>query len=350
MEKTKVAINGYGTIGRRVADAVLKQDDMILVGVTKRNPDFRCSEAAERKIPLYSIDGNAEDFEAAGYEVKGGVHDLLQEADIVIDCAPKNQGIKNLETYKKFPKLKVIFQGGESHEMCDISFNSQSNYDQTLGKKLVRVVSCNTTALCRIISQLRKKYSIKKVRVAIARRSADPGQGQKKMRMNAWEPTLKYPSHHAIDVTKVIPDVKISSLAGVAPMTIMHGHMIFIEFEQPPKSKEEVMDHLASNSRIKIVSSERGFSSTAEIKDYASSNGRKGNIYEICVWKESIGLDRDGELGMQIAIDQQADVIPENIDAIRAMFETATAKESIEKTNTSLGIKCPQMVQEVLTF
>ena len=42
---------------------------------------------------------------------------------------------------------------------------------------------------------------------------------------------------------------------------------------------------------------------------------------------------------MQIAIDQQADVIPENIDAIRAMFELATAQESIEKTNKSLGIK-----------
>ena len=350
MKKIKVAINGYGTIGRRVADAVLKQDDMTLIGVSKRNPDFRCGEAKERKIPIYSIDENAEDFETAGYQIKGDVQDLLREADVVIDCAPKAQGSKNLETYKKFPKLKAVFQGGEDHDMCEVSFNSQSNYDQAVGKKFVRVVSCNTTALCRLISQLRKKYSLKKIRVAIARRSADPGQGKKRMRMNAWEPSLKYPTHHAVDVTKVIPDLKISSLAGVAPMTIMHGHMIFVEFEQPPASKEEVIDQLASNSRIKIVSSEQGFSSTAEIKDYATSNGRKGNIYEICVWKESLDLDADGELGLQIAIDQQADVIPENIDAIRAMFETATAEESIEKTNKSLGIKCPNLVQEVLTF
>ena len=31
--KTKVAVNGYGVIGRRVADAVALQDDMELVGV-----------------------------------------------------------------------------------------------------------------------------------------------------------------------------------------------------------------------------------------------------------------------------------------------------------------------------
>ena len=31
----KVAINGYGTIGKRVADAVDAQDDMTVVGVTK---------------------------------------------------------------------------------------------------------------------------------------------------------------------------------------------------------------------------------------------------------------------------------------------------------------------------
>ncbi len=31
----KVSVNGYGTIGKRVADATLKQPDMELVGVAK---------------------------------------------------------------------------------------------------------------------------------------------------------------------------------------------------------------------------------------------------------------------------------------------------------------------------
>jgi len=36
----KVAINGYGTIGKRVADAVDAQDDMSIIGVTKTSPSF----------------------------------------------------------------------------------------------------------------------------------------------------------------------------------------------------------------------------------------------------------------------------------------------------------------------
>ena len=38
MESTKVAINGFGTIGKRVADAVDAQDDMEVVGVPRLVP------------------------------------------------------------------------------------------------------------------------------------------------------------------------------------------------------------------------------------------------------------------------------------------------------------------------
>ena len=202
----------------------------------------------------------------------------------------------------------------------------------------MRVVSCNTTALCRIITQLNEKHPIKKVRVAIARRSVDPGAGSRKGPANAWQPSMNYPSHHAIDVSRVIPEIKISSLAGIAPMTLMHGHMVFVEFEKAPASAEEAIEHLSLNPRIKIVSSDEGFSSTAQIKDCAETNGREGNVYEVCLWKEGTGTDPEGELGMHLAIDQQAVTIPENIDAVRAMFEMAEAEESIAATNKSLGI------------
>ncbi|RZN66497.1 MAG: glyceraldehyde-3-phosphate dehydrogenase, partial [Candidatus Methanolliviera hydrocarbonicum] len=44
----RVGINGYGTIGKRVADAVAAQDDMKIVGVTKTRPNFVSKMAAER--------------------------------------------------------------------------------------------------------------------------------------------------------------------------------------------------------------------------------------------------------------------------------------------------------------
>ena len=40
MSKVKVAINGYGTIGKRVADAVQMQKDMEIVGISKTKPNF----------------------------------------------------------------------------------------------------------------------------------------------------------------------------------------------------------------------------------------------------------------------------------------------------------------------
>lgn len=40
-KKARVAINGYGVIGKRVADAVAAQDDMELVGVADVVSDYR---------------------------------------------------------------------------------------------------------------------------------------------------------------------------------------------------------------------------------------------------------------------------------------------------------------------
>ena len=45
MSKIKVAINGFGTIGKRVAEAVVAQDDMVIIVVTKTGPSFGCDLA-----------------------------------------------------------------------------------------------------------------------------------------------------------------------------------------------------------------------------------------------------------------------------------------------------------------
>ncbi len=70
--KVKVGINGYGTIGKRVAYAVSKQDDMELIGVTKTKPDFEAYRAKELGIPVYAASSEfLPRFEKAGFEVAG---------------------------------------------------------------------------------------------------------------------------------------------------------------------------------------------------------------------------------------------------------------------------------------
>ena len=76
----KVAINGYGTIGKRVADAIDAQDDMEIVGVTKTRPSFGCDLAVRKGYPLYCTydsDEKIAAFAPAGYDCKGGLSDLL---------------------------------------------------------------------------------------------------------------------------------------------------------------------------------------------------------------------------------------------------------------------------------
>ena len=63
MNKVKVAVNGYGVIGKRVADAVRLQPDMVLVGVGDVAHDYRVKAALTHEIPVYtSVLGKANEM------------------------------------------------------------------------------------------------------------------------------------------------------------------------------------------------------------------------------------------------------------------------------------------------
>ena len=55
MEKIKVAVNGYGVIGKRVADAVQMQEDMELSGVCDVVTDWRIQMAVLKKYPVFAL-------------------------------------------------------------------------------------------------------------------------------------------------------------------------------------------------------------------------------------------------------------------------------------------------------
>ena len=59
-----VAINGYGTIGRRVAYGVSIQDDMYVTGIVKNSPDY-VTKLASRNFNIYTPDMDKKrEFEA----------------------------------------------------------------------------------------------------------------------------------------------------------------------------------------------------------------------------------------------------------------------------------------------
>jgi len=166
----RVAINGYGTIGKRVADAVSTQPDMKVAGVSKTRPSHEAFVAKSRGYPLYIADlSKKAAFEKAGLPVAGSVEDMLEAADIVVDATPGGVGEKNRPLYEK-AGVKAIWQGGEEHEVAGFSFNSDCNYTDALGKQFARVVSCNTTGLCRIINAMDRNFGVDKVRALMVRR------------------------------------------------------------------------------------------------------------------------------------------------------------------------------------
>ena len=171
----RVGIVGYGTIGKRVADAVAKQKDMVLVGVVKTKPDYVALTAVEKGYKLYVPVSELEKFEKAGIRVAGTIEDLIRNVDIVVDATPGGIGAKNrVEIYDRYG-VKAVFQGGEKASVAEVSFNALANYSQAVGKRYIRVVSCNTTAILRIIAALRLwGIEIEKARVYIARRIPSP--------------------------------------------------------------------------------------------------------------------------------------------------------------------------------
>lgn len=334
-----VAINGYGTIGKRVADAVAAQDDMKVIGVSKTRPNYESRTAVEEKgYDLYiGIPERADQFKEAGIEIAGTVEDMIQEADVVVDCTPGTIGPQNLEMYKK-AGVKAIYQGGEDHELTGLSFNAISNYDDSYGKDYTRVVSCNTTGLTRTLSTIDPIADIKKVRAVMVRRGSDPSE-VKKGPINSIVPNPpKVPSHHGPDVKTVMEGIDVTTMALLVPTTLMHQHNIMVEINNEVET-QEIIDALEKRSRVLVVDASEGLGSTAELMEYAKELGRNRNdLYEIPVWRESINVVGN-ELYYMQTVHQESDVVPENIDAIRALLEMESDNEkSIAKTNKAMGI------------
>lgn len=335
----KVAVNGYGTIGKRVADAVAAQPDMEVIGVSKTKPGAEAFVALERGYPLYIADiSKKEAFEKAGIPVAGSVEEMIQKADIVVDATPGGVGVSNKELYAKYQK-KAIWQGGEDHEVAGFSFNSSCNYAEALGRDTARVVSCNTTGLCRIINLIDTAFGVKKVRATMVRRGGDPGDIKRgPIDAIALNP-VTIPSHHGPDVQSVLPHIKIVTSAMIVPTTLMHMHFLNMELEKEA-TKEEVIEIIKSHSRLGLITKATGITSTAQLKELTTDMLRpRGDLWENGIFQDSVSVQDGTDLYLFQAIHQEADVVVETVDCIRAMIgEVKTAAESIAITNKAVGL------------
>lgn len=341
----RVVVNGIGTIGKRVAHAVRLQDDMKLIGISTRSPSFVLKTVLEPGAPLYGVDlwaANEDSLKAmkdAGMLVNGTLEELLAtgQVDVIIDCTAEGTGEKLKPFYQKY-KVKQVFQGGEKASVADVSFTAIASYEKALNANSVRVVSCNTTSLVRTIFTIDMAFGVEEVFAALVRRAADPSEDEKGP-INAIIPDLKIPSHHAPDVKTVLPALNITSIAVKVPTTLAHFHMVHAKVKKETTT-EKVLETFRNGSRIIMFKGKEGYSSTARIIEKFRDLGRPRNdMYEVGVLEEIVAA-KGKNIYWGHMVHQEAIVIPENIDAIRAITGIETDKfKSIEKTNKSLGIK-----------
>lgn len=335
MTKIKVGIVGYGTIGKRVADAVRLQEDMELIGITANSYNYRIDIAQDKGIPIFALDKRAH-LEEYGIDVVGNMSDLISKVDVICDCSPKPHGSENKALYKE-AGVKGIFQGGEKPTVGDVSFVAQCNYKEAINKDFIRVVSCNTTGMSRTLKVLDDLYGVESARATLIRRGTDPGE-IKRGPINAIVPSLELPSHHGPDVLTVMPHLNVFTTAVVVPTTIMHMHNLSVLCKKTPKV-DEIVKAFNDKTRIRIVKHKAKILSTAHIVELGRDLGyMRGDMMDICVWEEGIGVYGNEVFYMQ-AVHQESDVVPESIDAIRAAMGFEDAEESIRRTNKSLGLK-----------
>ncbi len=138
--KIRVAVNGYGAIGRRVCDAVSLQSDMDLVGVVDIATDWRMQVAVRRRFPIYVASPEARAaMDAAGLDPRGELDALLRLVDVVVDCTPKGVDAGNRPRYES-TGTRAVFQGGSKHELVSHSFVASANYGSAIGLRMTRVV------------------------------------------------------------------------------------------------------------------------------------------------------------------------------------------------------------------
>jgi len=336
--RVRVAINGFGTIGKRVADAVVKQPDMELVGVAKTRPSYEARRAVEKGYPLYVTgQGDPEAFRAAGLPTAGSVHDLIGKVDIVVDAAPDKVGRENRKLYDH-AGVRAIFQGGEKSDVAEASFSALANYGTCLGKRTLRVVSCNTTGIARAASVLRAGWGVDHWEVTLVRRAADPAE-TKKGPINGILPTFQLPSHHGPDVQTIFPDLHIATSAVVVPTTLMHVHVNHVRLTRAPRDAAEVIGKFRAAPRFRVFAPWEHVDGTPQVMEYARDRGLGFNdMMENVLWEEGLRLDGRDVYFFQ-AIHQESIVVPESIDAIRASLALESeGSASIAKTDRALGL------------
>lgn len=337
-EKTRVGVNGYGVIGKRVADAVRAQHDMQLVGVSDVVSDYRIKTAVALGLAVYSSTSEgASDMAASGISVCGSLDELLDAVDVIVDCtAAKIIADRNLERYREHG-VKAIFQGGEKHTLTGHSFVAHANYATALG---ARQHACGVLQYHRDGANVDGPARSRAARQGprSPRSPRDGPVGIRPLRDHEHRcPRKPHSQSPGPNAQTVEPDLDVVTMAAKGSHTQNHLHYWIVELTRPAR-REEVLDALRAAPRIALVRAADGIVATNSTIELMRDLGRpRGDMFEVAVWKDILTVN-GAELFFTYTVDNQAVVIPETMDAIRALC--ATVSDPAESMRNRSGVGC----------
>jgi len=327
----KVFINGYGSIGSRLAQFIKDDPEITLIGIGKYSPDEKVSDAISRGFDVYVPEKKIDAFK--NYKIKGTIESAVADCDLVVDAAPGGSGYTNKVTLYEPKNVLAIYQGGESvfgeHRVSDLLFNSRVNYSEAFGKKHVMQGSCNVTGMGRILQPLREKYGPQIVRFdgILVRRWADLEQTEKQVVDTIeWTPN----PHHGDDVKHYLGEKTPLFLQVIkVPTRQMHLHMMNVRFKDTAPKPSEILSLFKDEYGVATLWTARG---TKQIRDAAESmkfSFKDTNMIHIHAnMLECIG----DTVKMVYSDDQTGIVIPENHMLMQAMLFQKSYEDAFKHT------------------
>ncbi|HJU13872.1 MAG TPA: type II glyceraldehyde-3-phosphate dehydrogenase [Candidatus Nitrosotalea sp.] len=327
----RVFVNGYGSIGSRIAQFISGDKDIEVTGVGKYSPDEKVADAISRGFKVFVPKKKLESF--SKFKVAGTIEDAVSNCDLVIDASPGGLGYVNKKEVYEPAKARAIFQGGEKitgdKAVAQFIFNSRVNYDKAFEKQFTMQGSCNVTGMGRIIQPLKERYGkrIKRMDATLLRRWADLEDSKTEIK-DSIEWTRK--PHHDEDVKSYMgADTPLFIRVFKVPTRQMHVHLMDIRFDGPAPSVSEITDLYKNEYGVATLYGVKG---TKDIRDYAESinfNFKDTNMIHIHADLTEV---QDDLVKLTYSDDQTGIVVPENHLLMQAMLFKRPREEAFKHT------------------
>ena len=335
----KIFVNGYGSIGSRIASFLMDDPELVVIGVGKQSPDMQSIKKAKGVgLKVYVPARKLDQFDGMP-NIAGTIESALDKADLVVDASPGGCGyINKVELYEPY-NVPAIYQGGEtilgSKAVSDVIFNSRTNYDAVSRHKHIMQGSCNVTGMGRILEPLYHRYStqIARIDVTLIRRWADIDQ------INTSVPDtiqMTQSPHHGDDLKATMSTNCIAPLfvrAIKVPTRQMHLHIMDIRFTDsaatPPPS--QIHDTLANEPGVATLWTAKDTAAIRKCALEMQFHFADTNMVHI----HANMTTRIGDtIQMMYSDDQTGIVVPENHMLIQAMLSNKPYKKAVAHTES----------------